>query len=185
MKITSRTPLTFPKFLRTELLTWEHEDKSGTWELVLKPNSVHVLVDNTDLECLLLVEQPRIPVVVTTGLQSVIEVCAGVMDKQLPPQGIAVAEVHEELGFYTSIDDLISYGTLLSSVGTSGSVCHLFSCKVTNHQFVGQNLSNDEFITTYTLPYKLVHHFINTTTNTDPITKHLLSMWLFDHPQYI
>lgn len=189
MTIKSLQPLTSPKFIKTQLIEYSDNETHGYWEMVLKPNSVHILVYNTTISSFMLVSQPRIPVIVNTGIQQVIETCAGIVDKysQFPlhkqTRFIAVDEVKEELGYTIHPDDLIEYPPIFSSVGTSGSTCYLYACTVTDSQFTGQKLEPTENITPYPLKYKDTLHFILNETATDPITKYLLSQWILLHPK--
>lgn len=188
-----------PKFVKpARAATYSVGDKLGktySWEYTPNPyDTVHILVNNTDNKQLLLVQQVRIPVLINTpsiaeGITA--ECCAGLIDgfyeapSKKRPLYTAMAEVLEELGYDTIEANYQSLPPILSSVGSTGSVAHLFYAEVTNNQLVGTNFGDDEFILPLALSYVNYEHdsayindveeFLATAKNTTAITKYLLS----------
>ena len=186
IEIVSRKPLSEPKYIKTEAIEYKIDDgEINIWEKIVVHDSVHVLVYNRDTDRILLVSQPRIPVIVNhPEITAVYECCAGIIDKyhdlELKEQvvKIAIDEVREELGYAIESSDLIIYPSLFSSVGSSGASVHLLYAEITNDQYVGQQLEPHEYIETYELHADNVFHFLNTNMHTDATTKFLLAQWL-------
>ena len=185
--IMSREPNLTPQFIKTELVTYEREGKQAFWEKTKVHNTVHILVKNVDTNELLLVKQTRLPVLVeqpeTRGVT--FEATAGIIDchedKAYIPEKqaryVARDEMREELGYRVLANQLIGLPTYIGSTGGSGSTCYPFYCEVTNDQFVGQHLGDDEDIEVITVPEKDVRLFAET-TSMDATTRYLLYWYL-------
>jgi len=182
VKIKLVTDLTLPKFIKPKAVIFERNATAGMWEMVKQHDSVHVLVDNTETEELLLVRQVRIPVLVnnpnTTG--EVVECCAGILDKGLSPKETAIAEIQEELGYMVFMNNISEIRSLKSSVGTAGSTSHAFYATTTETGHVGQNLGEGEDIDIVRIPYDAIESTIETEP-TDAITLFLLYWWMRHH----
>jgi len=110
-----------PKFIKTKMITAEREDGVELkWDMIERHDSVHILVLNVSTNEFLFVEQVRIPVLVNdSSTTSVIECCAGLVDKDKDLTQIAIEEVQEELG-YTPIK-IKQVSSLKSAVGSAGN----------------------------------------------------------------
>lgn len=181
-----------PKFLKTQLVEYKREgDKPGTWEMSLFPDTVHILVRNTDMDELLLVQQVRVPARVRGNHVSTIEACAGIIDKypelaNQPSQRaslIAIEEVREELGYSIDVERLEVLPTYISGTGSSGGTCHPFYCEVTNEDFKGQQLEESEDIEIVVIPCKDARKFLTEFTNTDATTRSLVQWFLLNKEQ--
>jgi len=185
-------PLTNGKFVKTNLITYVTGDKFGPkqqWEAIEFPDSVHILVNNTETEELLLVKQVRIPVLVnnpdTTG--EVIECAAGIIDgyhehnPEMQAKLIAVDEIKQELGYSVTDEHLRALPPFLSSVGMSGNTCHPFFCEVTNAHFTGQELQANEDIEVVRIAYEDVYEFLRTVQNTDATTRMLVQWFMLEN----
>jgi len=182
-----------PKFIKTQAVTYERGDTIAVWEKTKTHNTVHVLVKNTDTNELLLVKQTRIPVLVeqpeTRGIT--IEACAGIIDcypdfanePAMQARMVASAEVKEELGYLCEPETLTVLPPYIGSTGGSGSTCYPFYCEVTNDQFVGQHLGDDEDIEIFPLRIPEVRVFLENTTNIDATTRYLLYWYLATQKQ--
>jgi len=183
IKILSKEPLAKPKFLKTELVTYQRDnEKPRQWEVLQGFDTVHILVKNTDTNKFLLVKQNRIPVAVKNTNQGIcIECCAGIIDKYQHSKSslyqaklVARDEILEELGYHKeNLKDIELVDTLLSSVGTVGSKQYLFYCEVNDSEYTGQHLEPDEEIEVIEYTSNDLMDLIFKEYNTDSVTKYL------------
>jgi len=185
IKILNRKPLTKPKFIKAELVTYQRDnEESRQWEVLQGFDTVHILVKNTDTNKFLLVKQNRIPVAVKNANQGIcIECCAGIIDKYkdyLPNKRaklIARDEIFEEIGYHkTDVDEIELVDTLLSSVGTVGSKQYLFYCEVNNSEYAGQHLEPDEEIEVVKYTEEELDNVVLKEQYTDAVTKYLIML---------
>ena len=175
-------------FQAVDKVTYTREGISNQWLKTKSHNTVHILVKNIDTNELLLVKQTRIPVLVeqpeTHGVTY--EATAGIIDcfedfSDYPQQQatlVAREEIREELGYEVHLEELVVLPKYIGSAGGSGSTCYPFYCEVTNDQFVGQHLGEDEDIEVFSIqPHKL-QAFLKNTTNIDATTRYLLYWYL-------
>lgn len=179
-----------PVFIKKpDRITYQRDgDSPAYWEMVNGMDTVHILINKTDSQEILLAKQVRPPVLVrhpeTGGI--CIECCAGMVDKYpySPPEvripRIASDEVHEEMGYDVYLDDLVALPTYLSNVGMSGSTCHPFYCEVTDEDFIGQKLEPSEDIEVVAIPYTELPAWLSTCTNTDATTRQLVQWFLLN-----
>lgn len=173
-------PLTSPQFIHTKVVTYDIDGEAGRWEVAEQHDSVHVFVYNDDTDEALFVKQVRIPVLLhspeTNG--EVIECCAGIIDKysELEPleraYKIAIDEVHEELGYAITREDLEFVKLLHGSVGTAGSKCYTFIATVTDNKFIGQKLEPGEDIEVFKVAADYIEDVMDT-EETDAVTSFL------------
>ena len=104
-------------------------------------NWLKVLIFNTDTNSFILVRQFRLPVYVhkeqqgekVTGSDGLtLEVCAGIVDKDMSYIEHAVAEVSEETGYRVTADRLELINCYLGAVGISGIHARAYYVQVTN-----------------------------------------------------
>jgi len=186
IKILSKEPLTEPKFLKTELVTYQRDnEKPKYWEVLQGFDTVHILVKNTDTNRYLLVKQNRIPVAVKNANQGVcIECCAGIIDKYKHSKSsleqaklVARDEIFEELGYHKeNLKDIELVDKLLSSVGTVGSKQYLFYCEVSNSEYAGQHLESDEEIEVIEYTEEELNNVVLKEQYTDAVTKYLIML---------
>ena len=169
-----------PKFVKTELVEAKRDGKRFYWERIKSHDSVHVIVYNLTKREFLFVKQVRVPVLVnnpdTDG--TVIEACAGLVDKEHTPQQIAKEEILEELGYDVHTPDVHFIKTLKSSVGTAGTNAHLFYAEVTEAEKVSEGGGLDtEDIEVVRVSVDEVEDFIFEAT-TDAVTMFLTTFYL-------
>jgi len=184
-------PLEKGKFIKTKMIEATRADgKKIQWEMADFKDSVHILVENTETNKIVLVQQPRVPVIIknpeTNG--EVYEACAGIIDKDCSIEQIAVEEVLEELGYKVDLENLIPVRTYMSSVGSQGSTCYSFFCKVTNKDKVSEGGGlPEEDITVIELSYTEVLDLIEGNIGgkfIDSTTLFLLTRWLLTNGQF-
>ena len=187
--------ITDNKFVNINNITYSVGDKFGSikqWEKVSTMDSVHVLVYNTTSDELLLIKQPRIPVLVNTPSISngeTFELCAGIIDgfseysdnPHLRALHIAKQEVREELGHDIPISKFEPLPTYIGSTGLTGSTCYPFYVETSHGTFRGQKLEESEFIDIIPIKSSELSVFLENTINIDASTRYLLYWWLFTH----
>lgn len=120
-----------------------------TWDMLEVHDSVSVIIYNITRNVLILVKQFRpavyygsIPAEEKKGkidvtryppeLGITVELCAGIVDKNLSLEEIAKEEVLEECGYNVPVSNFERIGSYRASVGTSGSVQTAYYCEVTD-----------------------------------------------------
>ncbi|KAJ6638900.1 Uridine diphosphate glucose pyrophosphatase NUDT14 [Pseudolycoriella hygida] len=95
-----------------------------------------------------------------------LELCAGIVDKDLPLKEIAREEILEECGFNISSDRIEEVMTYRSGVDTTGATQTMFYCEVTDDDRVtaGGGI-DDEIIEVIELPMDEVEHMVKTGAN--------------------
>ena len=176
-----------PKFVKTKMVKAEREDgREMNWEMIDSHDSVHILVDNPDKECLMFVKQVRIPALVnnpdTNG--ECLECCAGLVDKDCSVEQIAKEEILEEMGYDIPLEQISFERKYLSSVGTQATNVYCYSAEVFENQKDndGGGLESED-IEVISIPYDKVFSFIYAgdsyeNTFTDSTTLFLCTTWL-------
>jgi len=114
-------PLKEGKFIKTAFVTYRQNGVEKTWELVEAHDSVAILIYHIEKESFILVKQFRPPVYNRGGDGITVEMCAGIIDKNISLEQIAKEEIEEECGYSVPLDSLQRITKVLSAVGTSGS----------------------------------------------------------------
>ena len=65
------------------------------------------------------------------------ELCAGLVDKDLPLEHIAKEEILEETGYDVPLGGLERVNSYCSNIGTGGTKQYLFYCEVTDDMLIG------------------------------------------------
>jgi len=123
-------PLVKANFVKTVLAKYEQNGIEKSWEIVESGNSVAVLIYHKEKACFVLVKQFRPPVYHRQGNGMTIELCAGLIDKDLSLAQIAKEEIAEECGYDVPIDALERITKVLSSVGTAGNAQVIYYAEV-------------------------------------------------------
>jgi len=171
-------------FVSLETVQYTQDGIDKEWECVKSMDSVHIAVFDEDAEIFYLAKQVRIPVLVNDSSNDgiVYELCAGCVDKDKSIEEIAQEEVQEELGFDVPLDKLMYVKSLKSSVGTSGSTSHLFSCKVNSSMRVNAGGGTEhENIEVHELHFEDFDQFMwNSDVHTDAITMMSLCQFRYE-----
>ena len=83
------------------------------------------------------------------------ELCAGLVDKDIPLEHIAKEEILEETGYDVPVESLEKISWHHSNIGTSGTKMHLFYCEVTDEMLItsgGGNTTEGESIEVVYIP---------------------------------
>lgn len=133
MKITdfSLQPLTNPRYVFTSLATYYQNGIKKSWEIVKAHDSVAVLLYHTTKNAFVLVKQFRPATYAnahTSGIS--IELCAGIVDKNLSLEKIVQEEIIEECGYDVEISKITKITSFYTSVGFAGSKQILYYAEI-------------------------------------------------------
>ncbi len=143
-------------FIKPYSATFTLNGDKRSWELVKANDSVAVLIYNADSESFVTVRQFRPPLFANnSGVDGVtLELCAGIVDKDLTLEEIAAEEVIEETGFKVDAKSLEKITSFYTAVGFAGPKQHLYytevdeSCRVTS----GGGVAGEELIEVVEIP---------------------------------
>jgi UDP-sugar diphosphatase len=110
------------------------------------------------------------------------ELCAGIVDKNIPLKSVMKEEVLEECGYNVPESHFTKVFSAWGSVGFAGSLQTLFFAEVTDDMKVnegGGNRSEGEKIEVYYLPRKDVQHFLYNENLPKPPSLMAAFFWYF------
>jgi UDP-sugar diphosphatase len=123
-------PLVDPKFISTSFATYLQNGIKKDWEIVQAHDSVAILIYHKEYEKFILVKQFRPAVYVNNKDGMSIELCAGIVDKNLTLQKIAQEEIEEECGYAVALESVEKITSFYTSVGFAGSKQTLYYVEV-------------------------------------------------------
>ncbi len=123
-------PLTDSKFISTAFATYEQNGIKKNWEIVHAHDSVAILIYHKEKQSFILVKQFRPAVYLNNGEGMTIELCAGLVDKELSLAQIAKEEVEEECGYDVPLETIERITSFHTSVGFAGSKQMLYYVEV-------------------------------------------------------
>ncbi len=148
-------PLEDPKFVSTALATYEQNGIAKSWEIVKAHDSVAVLIYHVRSEAFILVQQFRPAVYINNDNGLTVELCAGIVDKELSLEQIAKEEIEEECGYDVPLEKIEKITSFYTSVGFAGSRQTLYYAEVDEDMKVSDGGGVDgELIEVVTLPVR-------------------------------
>ncbi len=123
-------PLVNAKFISTSFATYEQEGIQKSWEIVEAHDSVAILLYHKEKRSFVLVKQFRPAVYLNNDNGMTIELCAGIVDKELSLVEIAKEEVEEECGYDIPLSNIQKITSFHTSVGFAGSKQTLYFAEV-------------------------------------------------------
>ena len=123
-------PLENAKFIDTSLATYEQEGIKKSWEVVQAHDSVAILIYHKEKELFILVKQFRPAVYLNNENGMTVELCAGIVDKDLSLVEIAKEEIEEECGYLVPLQSIERITSFHTSVGFAGSRQTLYFVEV-------------------------------------------------------
>ena len=123
-------PLVDAKFISTSLATYEQNGICKNWEVVKAHDSVAILIYHKDRNTFVLVKQFRPAVYLGNQDGMTVELCAGIVDKELSLAQIAKEEIEEECGYAVALDTIEKITSFHTSVGFAGSKQMLYYVEV-------------------------------------------------------
>ena len=131
-------PLEDPKFVLASLASYEQNEVKKTWEIVNAHDSVAVLIYHTDKDAFVLVKQFRPAVYLNNDNGMTVELCAGIVDKELSLEEIAKEEIEEECGYAVPLEKIERITAFHTSVGFAGSKQALYYAQVNESMKVSE-----------------------------------------------
>jgi len=119
--IESVKDITESAYIKPKRITYIEKGVKKIWDVVEAYDSVSVIVYNTTISKFLLVKMFRPAVWNSGGNGFVLDLCAGLVDKDLPLIDIAREEVLEELGYKVENKNIELIGSTRMSVGLLGT----------------------------------------------------------------
>jgi len=148
-------PLLDAKFINTSLATYEQNGIKKSWEIVQAHDSVAILIYHREKDAFVLVEQFRPAVYLNNDNGLTIELCAGIVDKNLSLEQIAKEEIEEECGYDVALENIEKITSFHTSVGFAGSKQMLYYAEVDERMKVSEGGGVDhEMIEVVFLPIK-------------------------------
>jgi UDP-sugar diphosphatase len=123
-------PLVNAKFISTSFATYEQEGIQKSWEIVEAHDSVSILLYHKEKRSFVLVKQFRPAVYLNNDNGMTIELCAGIVDKELSLAEIVKEEVEEECGYDIPLSNIEKITSFHTSVGFAGSKQTLYFSEV-------------------------------------------------------
>jgi UDP-sugar diphosphatase len=124
------SPLTNANFIHTALASYSHNDINKEWEIVKAHDSVAILIYHQQRDSFILVKQFRPAVYMNNDDGMTVELCAGIVDKDMSLEKIAQEEIEEECGYSVAIDTIQKITSFYTSVGFAGSTQTLYYVEV-------------------------------------------------------
>jgi UDP-sugar diphosphatase len=150
-----------PKFIKANLVTYKQNGVSKRWEVVKAHDSVAILIYHKERDSFVLVKQFRPAVYMSNGDGLTVELCAGIVDKDLSLVEIASEEITEECGYLVPTDKIERITQVNSAVGFAGSRQTLFYTEVDESMRVSQGGGIDaELIEVIEIPTSKAREFI-------------------------
>ena len=156
-------PLENPRFITPIRINYTQNGRKKSWEAVKSHNSVAVLLYHKEKDAFLLVRQLR----VTTMLNNdeadghTIELCAGIVDKDMPLRQIAKEEILEECGYDVPLEKIERVTSYYTSVGFSGAKQTMYYAEIDESMYVNEGGGiDDEEIELFFLPVSDAKNFM-------------------------
>src|SRR5215470_15117005 len=111
-------------YLRVDTFKFRHRLFSGGWselrnyDVVRRGQAVSILLYDPDRDCVVLVEQFRLPALIAGSSPWQLEAAAGLIDTDETPEAVAIRETQEETGL-VPMGEPIRIQRYLSSAGNS------------------------------------------------------------------
>lgn len=174
-------PLKDAKFINTSFATYEQNGKNKSWEIVEAHDSVSILIYHQEKDAFVLVKQFRPAVYLNNQEGMTIELCAGIVDKNLSLSQIAQEEIEEECGYAVPLEKIEKITAFHTSVGFAGSKQTLYYTEVTEAMKVSEGGGvDDEEIEVITLSLDESKTFIYDENIAKSPGLMFAFMWYFD-----
>jgi UDP-sugar diphosphatase len=154
-------PLTDPQYIRPYLATYIQDGTPKDWEVMETHDSVAILIYHKKHNSFVLVKQFRPAVYLNNNDGVTVELCAGLVDKDIPLVQVAKEEILEECGYDVPIENITKITSFHTSVGFAGSKQTLYYAQVDESARVGEGGGiDDEQIEVIELPVEQTDDFI-------------------------
>ena len=154
-------PLKDPRFISTAAATYTQNGIPKSWEIVQAHDSVAILIYHKEEGCFVLVKQFRPAVYLNNDDGMTVELCAGIVDKELSLEEIAGEEIEEECGYSVPHGQIEKITSFYTSVGFAGSRQTLYYAEVDESMKISEGGGVDgELIEVVKLPVSEMESFI-------------------------
>jgi ADP-ribose pyrophosphatase len=125
----------FARFLRMDVFEFRHRLYSGEWsaphrwDVLRRGAAAAVVLYDPDRDCVVMVEQFRLPALLAGAAARQVELAAGLVEPGEAPEAVAIRETREETGLAVA-GPLVSIQRYLPSPGASDEIVHLFCARV-------------------------------------------------------
>jgi len=178
-------PLEKANFVETALATYTQNGVKKSWEVIKSHDSVAILIYHKEKKAFILVKQFRPPVYRHDGIGMSTELCAGIIDKELSIEQIAIEEIDEECGFKVSLENLERITKVNSSVGTAGTSQTIFYAEVNESMRISNGGGiDDEMIEVIELPTSKAKTFMFDESQVKTTGLMFAFMWWFDRYEF-
>ena len=156
------TALNNTKFVHPVKITYTQNGIKKQWEAVKSFDSVAVLLYHEEKKAFVLVKQFRPPVYLNDESKTyTYELCAGIVDKDIPLEQIVKEEIDEECGYDVPLDNIEKITSFYTNVGVSGAKQFLYYANINESMKVHEGGGiHDEQIETTLLPIEEFETFI-------------------------
>ncbi len=150
-----------PRFVKTQLISYEQEGVPKQWEMAQVHDSVAILIYHKGEDSFIVVKQFRPPVYLNNKDGFTHELCAGICDKELSLAEIASEEIAEETGYAVEAKALIPITSFYTAVGFAGSKQTLFYAQVDETDHLGEGGGvEEEMIEVVKIPRTQAYQFL-------------------------
>ena len=125
------------RFVKPKLVTYSQDGQKKSWEIVEVNDSVAILIFDKSKDKFILVKQFRPALFLKDKKGITIELCAGIVDKDLSLAQIASEEIFEECGYQVETNLLEKVTSFYTAVGFAASKQTLFFVEVDESMKVG------------------------------------------------
>jgi UDP-sugar diphosphatase len=154
-------PLIDPRFIKPYFATYTQDGINKDWEVLEANDSVAILIYHKEHDSFVLVKQFRPAVYLNNHDGMTVELCAGLVDKNLSLEQIAKEEILEECGFDVPVDNIEKITSFHTSVGFAGSMQTLYYAQVDESMRINDGGGiDDEQIEVIELPVSEANDFI-------------------------
>ena len=175
-------PLENAKFISTSFATYEQDGIKKSWEIVEAHDSVAILIYHKEKRSFILVKQFRPAVYLNNDNGMTIELCAGIVDKDLSLAEIAKEEIEEECGYDIPLQNIERITAFHTSVGFAGSKQTLYFTQVDESMKVSEGGGVDhEQIEVIYLPIDEAQKLIYDESIAKTPGLMFAFMWWFEH----
>ena len=156
------TTLENPRFVQPLRINYTQNNTNKSWEAVTSHDSVSILLYHTTKNSFLVVKQFRPPVYVhNNDYPFTYELCAGIIDKNIPLNQIVQEEIDEECGYKVELSEISKISSFFTNVGVSGAKQHLYFANIDENMKVHEGGGiNDEQIELEFIPIDKSKQFI-------------------------
>jgi len=181
IKDISLVPLENAHFIKASRMIYTQNGRKKTWEVIKAHDSVSVLIYHEEKDAFIVVKQFRPAVYLNNKDGMTVELCAGIVDKDLSLIQIAQEEIEEECGYAVPLESMEKITSFYSAVGFAGSKQVLYYAKVNGSMKVseGGGIDNEKIEVIY-IPLSEARSFMYDETLAKSSGLLFAFMWFFD-----